>query len=356
MKPAMSRAGKFCERFGLRAPVLLAPMAGACPPSLSIAVGKAGGLGACGVVLMPPHEIEDWVAEVRAATDAPFQLNQWIPGPALNRDRGAEAATRAFLAQWGPAVPDDAADGPASDFAAQCEAMLAAKPAVISSIMGVYPAEFISAMKQRGISWFATATTVAEARAAADAGADAIIAQGAEAGGHRGSFRAQDASSTLVGLMALVPAIVDAVDLPVVATGGIADARGAAAAFMLGASAVQIGTGFLRCPEAHLNPVWSRMLGETQPEDTRLTNAFTGRYARCVGNDYVKAAMSPEAPSPAPYPVQRLLTTNMRKAALSEGDPARMMAWSGQSARLARAEPAGTVLSSIWSEARALLE
>lgn len=356
MKAAISRAEEFCHRFGLRVPILMAPMAGACPPALAIAIGKAGGLGACGVVSMTPSEITAWAQAVRAGTDAPFQFNHWIPGPKLVRDAEAEAATRAFLGQWGPPVAADVGDTPLPVFADQCQAMLDARPAVISSIMGVYDQDFVAEMKRRGIAWFATATTAAEARAAAEAGADVIVAQGAEAGGHRGSFRAEDADRALVGLMALVPAIVDAVDLPVVATGGIADARGTAAAFMLGASAVQIGTGFLRCPEAGLNPVWADMLSRTAPEQTRLTNTITGRFARCVENDYVRAAASSSAPPPAPYPVQRFLTGNLRLAAQANADASRMMAWSGQSARLARAEPAASVVADIWSATRKLLE
>lgn len=355
MTTARQRAQAFCERFGLRVPIALAPMAGACPPALSIAVGEAGGLGACGVVLMSPPEIAAWVAEVRAGTAAPFQLNQWIPGPKRDRDIDHETAVCTFLGKWGPEVSVDAADAPSPDFAAQCQAMLDARPAVISSIMGVYPPDFIAEMKRLGIAWFATATTVAEAVAAAEAGADVIVAQGAEAGGHRGSFRAEDGARAQVGLMALLPAIVDSVTVPVIATGGIADARGVAAAFMLGASAVQIGTGFLRCPEAGINPAWSAMLAGAQPEDTCLTRAFTGRWARSIENDYVRAAAAPDAPEPAPYPVQRLLTAKMRAAAAAEGDATRLMAWSGQSARLARAEPAAQVVDRIWAGALDLL-
>ena len=147
-----------------------------------------------------------------------------------------------------------AGDAVLPDFDAQCQAMLAARPRVISSIMGVYAAEFVAEMKARGILWFATATTAEEARAAEVAGADAIVAQGMEAGGHRGAFPAEHAESQLVGLVALVPQVADAVSIPVIATGGIADARGVAAALILGASAVQIGTGFLRAHESSVHP------------------------------------------------------------------------------------------------------
>jgi nitronate monooxygenase len=167
--------------------------------------------------------------------------------------------------------------------------------------MGVFPPEFVTKLKKRGIAWIANISTLAEARAAEAAGADIIAAQGAEAGGHRGCFNAADAERKLVGLFALLPAVVDAVKVPVVATGGIADARGVAAAITLGASAAQIGTGFLRCPEAKIHPAWANALAQTAPEETVVTRAFSGRAGRSVATDYVRAAMAQDAPASAPY-------------------------------------------------------
>ena len=355
MIDALSRAAAFCDRFGMRVPILLAPMAGACPSSLSIAVARAGGLGACGGLLMQPDQIRGWAQEVRAGSNGAFQLNLWIPDPPPVRDAGHEARLREFLGRHGPEVSPTAADSTPPDFAAQCEAMLDAGPAIISSIMGLYPADFVRRMKSRGIAWFAIATTVAEARAAAAAGAEAIIAQGAEAGGHRGAFEAGNAASQTIGLFSLLPAIVDAVRLPVIATGGIADQRGIAAALLLGASAVQIGTGFLRCPEAKISPVWAEALANTMPEDTRLTRAFSGRLGRAIATDYIAAAAAPDAPEPAPYPVQRGLTQAMRDAASKAGDLQHMQAWAGQSAALAQAMPAEQLVGQLWSGAKALL-
>src|SRR5438477_3533019 len=248
-----TRADDFANRLGIRLPILLAPMAGACPPSLSIAVANAGGLGACGALTMKPDEIAAWSAEFRARSQGEFQLNLWISGPPPNRDPELEKHQRDFLATWGPPVPPEAGDAVLPDFEAQCQAMLTARPKVISSIMGLYPAQFVAQLKARGILWFAAATTVAEAKAAEAAGADAIVAQGMEAGGHRGAFQASEAERQMVGLMALLPQVVDAVNVPVIATGGIADPRGIAAALILGASAVQIGTGLLRSPEAKMH-------------------------------------------------------------------------------------------------------
>jgi nitronate monooxygenase len=351
----LTRTHTFCEAYGLRVPILLAPMAGACPASLSVAVGGAGGLGACGALLMQPSAIQAWVDEVRAHSTGPFQLNLWIPDPPPTRDESAESAIRDFLGQWGPAVAPDAGDAVWPDFDGQCEAILAARPLVISSIMGLYPPPMVTRMKAAGISWFATATTVAEARQAADAGADAIVAQGMEAGGHRGAFDATRAEQHLVGLFSLLPAVVDAVQVPVIAAGGIADPRGVAAALLLGASAVQIGTGFLRCPEAKLSPAWAEAIGRTLPEDTVVTRAFSGRPGRSIATAYARAASAPDAPRPAPYPIQRGLTQAMRDAALNTNDIDGIQAWAGQSAALTRDLHAADIINHLWNGAQTLL-
>jgi nitronate monooxygenase len=355
MSPALTRAKLFCSRFGLRLPILLAPMAGASAPSLSIAVMQAGGLGACGALLMQPKEILTWAEEVRSQGNGPFQINLWIPDPAPRRDSEQEKRVRDFLASWGPAVAPEAGDVTPPSFDSQCDALLTAAPPIISSVMGLYPPEFVARMKAKGIVWFANVSTVAEARAAEAAGADVIVAQGMEAGGHRGSFAADSAERQLVGLFALIPAAVDAVKIPVVASGGIADGRGVAAALALGASAAQIGSGFLRCPEAKIHPAWADALGKVAPEDTIVSRVFSGRLGRSIATNYVLAATGPEAPPPAPYPVQRGLTAAMRTEAQRAGDVHRMQAWAGQSSRLARPEPAGEVIRSVWESAQAIL-
>jgi nitronate monooxygenase len=350
-----SRVDAFCERFGIQLPILLAPMAGACPPSLSIAVANAGGMGAAGLLLHSPDGIRQWMDEFRASSNGAVQLNIWIPDPAPVRDAEHEARLREFLGRWGPPVPNDAGDAPLQDFAAQCEAMLEVAPPILSSVMGLYPPAFVARLKERGIAWFAVVSTVAEAVEAEAAGADVVIAQGMEAGGHRAAFDAAGAERRAVGLFSLLLAVVDAVRVPVVATGGIADGRGVAAALTLGASAAQVGTGFLRCPEAKTNPAWADALARARPEDTMITRAFSGRAGRSIATAYTLAASAPEAPAPAPYPVQRGLTAAMRDAAAKAGDAQRMQAWAGQSAALARSEPAGDVVRRLWADARALL-
>ncbi len=220
--------------------------------------------------------------------------------------------------------------------------------------MGLYPPAFVAEARARGIAWFATATTVAEALAAEAAGADVIVAQGAESGGHRGAFDPALAERQLVGTFALVPAIADAVKVPVIASGGVADGRTVAAALALGASAVQVGTAFLRCPEAALSPAWAAALAGVRPEDTVLTRAFSGRAGRGLATPYVLASAAPDAPAPAPYPVQRGLTAGLRAQAQEADDVARMQAWAGQAAALARSEPAARVVDRLWTDARAI--
>ena len=252
-------------------------------------------------------------------------------------------------------MPATAGDAVPPDFASQFDALLDAAPAAVSSVMGLFPEEMAARARAKGIPWFAVVSTVREARAAEAAGAAVVVAQGMEAGGHRAAFRARDAQGELVGLMSLLPAVVDAVGVPVVATGGISDGRGVAAALALGASAVQIGTGFLRCPEAAIHPAWADAIGRTAPEDTRVSCAFSGRPGRSIATGYVRAAIAPDAPSPAPYPVQRGLTGPMRDEAGREGDVGRMQAWAGQSARLSSTEPAAALAERLWSDAREIL-
>lgn len=349
------RAATFCQQYSLKIPILLGPMAGACPVSLSVAVANAGGMGALGALFTPPAGIADWVHTFTAQSTGPLQINNWIRDPPPRRDADAEARMRAFLAAWGPAVSPDAGDVTLPDFAAQCETILDAAPRVVSSIMGLYPPAFVARLKQRRIAWFATANTLADARRAQEAGADAIVAQGFEAGGHRGAFDPADAERQLVGLIALVPRLVDHLDVPVIAAGGIGDGRGVAAALALGASAAMIGTAFLRCPEAQTHPAWANALADLEPEHTTTTRALTGRLGRAIATDFVKAAASPGAPPPAPYPVQRGLTQAMKDSGAKAGDHHRMQVWAGQSAAMGKSIPAGEMVRQIWEEAQSLL-
>lgn len=356
MSVETSRIDHFIHEYGLSCPILLAPMAGACPPELSAAVANAGGMGACGALLMPPSAIAAWADKVRSASKGPFMMNIWVPDPAPNRSERHEASLARYLSFWGPEVPKSAADVTPPDFDAQFAAMVDAAPLVISSIMGLFSSAQVEKMKSHNIKWFATVTTVNEAQMAVAAGADAVIAQGAEAGGHRGSFYPEDAERDLIGLFSLLPAVVDAVDVPVIATGGIGDARGIAAALILGASAVQMGTAFLRSPEAGIPATWADALGTIAPEDTIPTRAYSGRLGRAIRTPYVEDMMEPATPDPAPYPIQRNLTAAMRAEAVTQDDLVRMQAWAGQSARLGANAPAAELIHTLWDNTKQLLK
>jgi len=343
------RVTDFCERYGLALPILEAPMAGASSPELAIAVAEAGGMGACGVLLDDADRIAAWVARFRAGSAGPLQLNVWVPDDLVD-DPGGTAAATAFLHRFGAPGP---AGGHAPAYTAQCAAMLDAAPTAVSSIMGLFDADYVTRLHERGIAWFATAITLDDALAAQEAGADAVIAQGMEAGGHRGVVDPDTAERTAVGLVALVPHLVDHLDVPVIAAGGIADGRGVAAALALGASAVHVGTALLRTPEAGIDPAWSASLDGLRPEHTVPTRAYSGRLGRAAPTPYVRAWADPDAPTPARYPTQRQLVTRWRRGDAPGVDRANH--WAGQAAALATTEPAGQVITQMWAEARALL-
>ncbi|OZM78054.1 nitronate monooxygenase family protein [Pseudonocardia sp. MH-G8] len=349
MTKPRERARAFCDRYGLRVPILAAPMAGACPPQLAVAVAEAGGMGGNGVVLDQPERIAEWCEQFRAGSAGPVQLNIWIPDPPDAPQQRIDDALQ-FLTRFGtPGEPGPA--GP--DHAEQCEAMLAAAPTAISSIMGLFEPDYVRRLKERGIAWFACATTLDDALAAQEAGADAVVAQGMEAGGHRGTFDPETAESTSVGLFALLPRFVDHLSVPVIASGGIADGRGVAAALALGASAVQVGTALLRAPETGIAKDWAAALDGLAPEATVATRAYSGRLGRAVPTPYVTAWNEPDAPRPAPYPHQRRLVGQWRRGESHGLD--RVNQWAGQSAAMATEEPAGQIIARMWREAGELL-
>ena len=349
MTQIRQRVEAFCDRYGLRLPILQAPMAGACPPELAIAVAQAGGMGAGGMVRDDPERIAAWTERFRAGSSGAFQLNIWVPGP-TGEDQDRVEAARRFLGRFGP--PGEPGGGSPPVFREQCEAMLAARPTAISSIMGLFEPDYVRRLHSHGIAWFACATTLDEALAAQEAGADAIVAQGMEAGGHRGGFDQDAAERVQVGLVALLPRFADHLSVPVIAAGGIADGRGVAAALALGAAAVQVGTALLRCPETGITKQWSAALDGLAPEATVTTRAYTGRTARAAPTPYLTAWTEPGAPRPAPYPEQRRLVDQWRRGGAWVD---RANHWAGQSAARATEEPAGAVVGRMWQDASALL-
>jgi len=340
---------------GLEIPILQAPMAGASDDALAIAVSRAGGLGGLAAATLAPDEIGAAVARVRAAVDAPFAVNLLI---AREPQADSAAAVETALARLQPWYAELGATPPAHpnrfahDFDAQLAALIAAAPPIASFAFDVLSREQVAALQRAGSYVLGTANTVAEARAWAEVGADGICAQGAEAGGHRGNFLA-DVEDSLVGTFALVPAIRAAVDLPVVAAGGIMDGRGVAAALALGAAGAQMGTAFLLADEAVTSAPWRVAVAAAPDDPTRLTRAFTGRWARGLENRFTREMRGLEREVPA-YPVQNRLTQPLRAAAVQAGDPEMLSLWAGQGVRLAASGPAEALVRRWWDEARAV--
>lgn len=341
---------------GLPIPILQAPMVGASSPEMTLAVSQAGGLGSLGAGALAPEAIGPAVEALRSQTDAPFGVNLLMAPSAAP---GAEVIDAALqrLAPWYAELGEPLPAHPnsyAPDFEAQLEALVAARPPMASFTFGVLSRPQVERLQAVGTYVVGTATNVAEARAWAAAGADGICAQGFEAGGHRGHFLAElDAS--LVGTMALTALILDAVDLPVIAAGGIMGGRGVAAALALGASAAQMGTAFLLAEHTAVSEPWRRAIAEAGDEPTRLTRAFTGRYARGIENRFMRQMRDREGELPA-YPVQNRLTQPLRAAAAKAGDPEMISLWAGQAVRLARRGDAGEMVRAWWAEAKAAAE
>ncbi len=341
---------------GIELPLIGAPMAGASTPELAAAVSNAGGLGSLGVAMMKPAELRDAIGKLRSLTNKPFNLNFFVhQEPVLDGYDAApmQAALSQHYADFGlGAVPSPAAPAPAFNDE-QLALLLELQPKVASFHFGLPSADAMRAVKNAGIVTLGSATTVAEAKALQKGGVDAIVAQGHEAGGHRGTFLDHVDLGT-VGTMALVPQVVDAVDVPVVAAGGIGDARGIAAAFMLGASGVQLGTAYLVCPEAGTSALYRKALSEVSDHATVVTKLFSGRPARAIRNRLTEE-LHPFEDRAAPFPAQRAMVAPLVAASARDKKAEFLQMWAGQAARLSRVEPAGEKTARLMREAEALL-
>lgn len=342
-------------RLELRHPILQAPMAGGLtPPALVAAVSNAGALGSLAAAGLEPPSIAAQVDAIRALTSRPFGVNLFVLADPRADDAQVDEAM-ARLAPWFARVGLEPARPArwAPVFEEQFEALLQARPAVASFTFGILSRRQVARLHQAGCFVVGTATTVEEALAWRSVGVDAVCAQGLEAGGHRGTFlHAFD--EALVGTMALVPQVVDAVDVPVIAAGGLMDGRGIAAALALGAQAAQLGTAFLGCPEAGVAPAYRHALSRGAETATRLTRAFSGRPARGIVNDFMRA-MDPVADALPPYPVLNALTAPMRARAAAAGDAALMSLWAGQGLRLFRERKAADLVAELARELDAAL-
>jgi nitronate monooxygenase len=329
-----------------------APMVGASGLEMALAVSGAGGLGSLAAGALSPDAIEAQGAKLREA-GAPFAINLFVNRPARPSGEVVASAIQR-LAPWYAELglpPPDAPNDFAPDFDAQFAALIRARPPAASFVFDqLTPAE-MAALCGAGILVIGTATTVAEARVWAELGADAIAAQGAEAGGHRGHFLV-GVDSSLVGTMPLVPAIIAATGLPTLAAGGIMDGRGVAAALALGAAAVQMGTAFLLADEATISPPWRGALEAADDDPTRLTRALTGRHARGLETRFMREMRAVENEVPA-YPVQNRLTQPLRAAAAAAGDADLLSLWAGQGVKLARPGRAADLVAQWWDEAKA---
>lgn len=345
----------FASRLGIEHPLIQAPMAGSSPPALVAAVSSAGGLGSLGAGYLEPQAILQQAAQVRALGDRPYAIGLFVLPDEFEADMAAVAKAReqldALMAREGLAVRTSLPARWAPRFSDQFAALCEARPAVASFAFGVISGAQRRELRQRDIYVIGTATTVAEARAWVDAGADAVCVQGAEAGGHRGTFLHQ-AEDAMIGLFALLPLTVHALatDVPVIAAGGIMDGRGMLAAEVLGAAASQLGTAFLTCPECSAAEAWKRDL--PQAEESRVTTirGFSGRAARGLRNRFVEAM--PEAAQGLPYPVLNALTAPLRRAAADAGRGDLLSEWCGQAAGLVRPQPAAELVARLMYEHR----
>ena len=346
----------FTDLVGLDLPLVQAPMATVTTPELVAAVSDAGALGSLACGLLTPEEIGGAVTEIRRRTSRPFALNflcHLVPAVETETLERWEALLAPYYEELGVTVPVDAPPPRGSFDEAACEAVEAVRPSVVSFHYGLPAPELVQRVRATGCQVLSSATTVAEARWLVAHGCDAVIAQGAEAGGHRGMFLTDDLAAQ-VGTMALVPQMVDAVDVPVLAAGGIGDARGIVAAIALGASAVQLGTAYLRTPEAALSPLFRSCLESADDETTVLTNVFTGRPARGLGNRLVRE-LGPVTAEAPPFPLAAVPVAPLRAAAEQAGSSAFSTYLFGQSVALARAQPAGELTRALAREAADLL-
>ncbi|PWF55604.1 NAD(P)H-dependent flavin oxidoreductase [Massilia glaciei] len=334
-------------------PIIQGPMAGGgSTPALAAAVSNAGGLGSLGCGMLSPDAIAQQVAELRKLSDRPFVLNLFIqdrPSPTADEIvRGTQLLRPVFEGLGWDSLPLPSSW--CEDFAAQLDTLIALKPAVGSFTFGILNEVQIERLHDAGIIVIGTATTVDEAQAWEAVGADAVIASGIESGGHRGTFMGPQEAANLPA-RELWSAAADEVRIPLIAAGGIMTGVDINEALRLGACAVQMGTAFLVCDESGINPAYRHALVNAGGIDTRLTRAFTGRYARGLVNGFMRRMQAVESQVPN-YPVQNALTAGIRKAAGQSGDTDNMSLWAGAEVRRARPMPCAQLMQTLVAEMR----
>ena len=345
------------DLFGIELPIIQAPMAGSVGSEMVIAVSEAGGLGSLPCAMLTPEQMRAELGIIRQRTSRPINVNFFCHRPS-QPDPAREAAWKrrleSYYLEFGldPKAPSPSGIRMPFD-GAMCDLVEEFAPEVVSFHFGLPEENLLQRVRATGVKFISSATTVDEARWLERQGCDAIIAQGYEAGGHRGMFLSEDIT-TQAGTMALVPQVVDAVKVPVIAAGGITEARGIVAALALGASAVQIGTAYLFCPEAKISSVHREALGQAKDNNTVLTNVLTGRPARGFVNRIVReiGPLSELAPN---FPLASGAIAPLRTEAEATGSGEFSAMWSGQAAALARELPAGELTRHLGSGAIAIL-
>jgi nitronate monooxygenase len=339
------------DKLAIEYPIIQGPLGGFSSQRLTAAVSNFGGLGSFGAHGLDPSAIREVIAEIRALTNKPFAMNLWVSMEDAGAATSDAAAFERALSYLAPHLDALGASKPHFSpyepirFEDQARVLLDAKVPVFSFIYGIPPKEILEECHRQGIATIGTATTREEAIAIEQAGVDLVAASGFEAGGHRGSFL-RPAEDSLTGTISLVPQIVDAVKIPVIAAGGIADARGIAAAFALGAEAVQMGTVFLACEESGASAVHREAILSGKANRTSLTRGFTGRLARGIHNQVLEEMNRPGV-AILPYPLQRALMRSLAAPAQQAGRPEFLALWAGQSAGLAQHPRVTTLLQSL---------
>ena len=341
------------ESLGLRLPIVQAPMAGGpSSPELVAACSAAGALGSFGFAYTRPEEMEKQSAAVRAKTDRPFGINLFVapqPGPIeVTTQAAALAALGPWYAEMGLPAPEPARPPYAPDLEAQLAAVAEIRPAVFTAHLGELSEKWAREFHSLEIVLGASATCVAEAQRVEALGFDFVIAQGGEAGGHRGTYL-RDPREALTGTLALTRLLARAVKIPMVAAGGIMDGAGIAAVLSLGAQAAQLGTAFIPCPESGAPEVHKQAILRAREDDTRMTEKFSGRAARGLTNRFLREAEAKHFPQIA-FPAQNNLTVALRAASAKAGSPDFYALWAGQAAPLARALPAAELIERLEAE------
>lgn len=354
----MSMETVLTRRLGLAHAIIQAPLAGGGDtPELVAAVSNAGAFGFIGAAYLTPEQIIAAAAAVRARTSRPFGINLFAPLPPSQPREKPElmlARLAPYFAELGlpaPSLPKSTG----TSFDEQLAATLETGASAFSFTFGQLPAAAIKAIKAREMFLIGTATTVDEAVALEKSGVDAIVTQGSEAGGHRGTFSG-DFSSGMVGSISLVPQVVDAVKVPVIASGGIMDGRGIVAALALGAVGVQMGTAFLTCSESGVPDAYREAILNAREDQTRITRAFSGRPARGIVNRFMTEVEFSQADAAIPpFPVQNALTRPLRTAAAKQGRAEFLSLWAGQGIRMARRQSASELVARLAREIDATL-